>query len=360
MVDTDKIDWEADGTILLPTITNCLEFGDKTYAEDGLERFKSEQWVPGMPTSIFEVYLDYILNKTKVLPIISDPTDVDTDGDGYTDDVDPRPLISDVTRYEINMIENYIPVEYDGPETHIYAKKIYYGGNQSWFYDEVVNSTRVDKDIEEGGCGLISAADLIMYLTFFHSGMPSSELFELVTSSEYEGEYVKYEDYDKFVRHLNDIKSPWRIGILLGFPPNRVKNLLNEYFEENDISIKARSTLIYPTNLLISDRDKILQLIIHQLENDIPVPLMGGLFASAKMRPINMETGEEVIMDKRDMDNIKVHWVNVVAVRFDEIEGTVLLEVACWGKKYLIDYNDYYNIASLANGLDGVVWLEKQ
>ena len=36
MVDTDKIDWEADGTILLPTITNCLEFGDKTYAEDGL------------------------------------------------------------------------------------------------------------------------------------------------------------------------------------------------------------------------------------------------------------------------------------------------------------------------------------
>src|SRR5690554_7160078 len=183
-----------------------------------------------------------------------------------------------------------------GPETDIYAKKIYYGGNQSWFYDEVVNSTQEDKDIDIGGCGLISAADLIMYLTFFHSGMPSSELFELVTSSEYEGEYVKYEDYDKFVRHLNDIRSPWRIGILLGFPPNRVKNLLNEYFEENDISIKARSTLIYPTNLLISDRDKILQLIIHQLENDIPEPVMGGLFASAVMRLINMETGEEVIM----------------------------------------------------------------
>jgi hypothetical protein len=40
-MDTDKIDWEADGTILLPTISDCLEFGDKTYAEDGLERFKS-------------------------------------------------------------------------------------------------------------------------------------------------------------------------------------------------------------------------------------------------------------------------------------------------------------------------------
>jgi len=290
---------------------------------------------------------------------------VDTDGDGYTDDVDPRPLISDVRRYSIKGVENYVPVEYDGPETkeligkYGYDKKVYYGGNQSWFYDEVVNSTQEDKDIDIGGCGLISAADLIMYLTFFHSGMPSSELFELVTSSEYEGEYVKYEDYDKFVRHLNDIKSPWRIGILLGFPPNRVKNLLNEYFEKNDISIKARSTLIFPTNLLIPERDKILQYIIHQLENDIPVPLMGGLFASAKMRPINMETGEEVIMDEGDMDKIKVHWVNVVAVRIDEIEGTVLREVASWGEKYLIDYNDYYNGARLVNGLDGVIWIEK-
>ena len=46
-----------------------------------------------MPTSNFAKYLDYILNRTKILPIHSDPTDEDTDGDGYTDDVDPRPLI---------------------------------------------------------------------------------------------------------------------------------------------------------------------------------------------------------------------------------------------------------------------------
>ena len=114
-VDTEKIDWEADGTILLPTISNCLEFADKAYAEDGLERFKSDQWVPGMPLSIFEVYLDYILNKTNILPIHSDPTDEDTDGDGYTDDVDPRPLIAnvnDLLAYNIGKLEE-LAIEYN-------------------------------------------------------------------------------------------------------------------------------------------------------------------------------------------------------------------------------------------------------
>ena len=300
---------------------------------------------------------------------------MDTDGDGYTDDVDPRPLISDVRRYSIKGVENYVPVEYDGPETkeligkYGYDKKVYYGGNQSWFYDEVVNSTQEDKDIDIGGCGLISAADLIMYLTFFHSGMPSSEYFELVTSSEYEGEYIKYEDNDKFVRHLNDIIPPIPLDIriagvdvfhkTLGYPPARVKNLLNKYFEENNISIKANCTHLRTIAGIKRDRDEFLQIIISQIEKDIPVPLMGGLFASAEMKPIDILTGEEIIANNGPED-IKVHWVNVVAVRIDEIEGTVLLEVASWGKKYLIDYNDYYNGARLVNGLDGVVWLEKQ
>jgi hypothetical protein len=107
--------------------------------------------------------------------------------------------------------------------------------------------------------------------------------------------------------------------------------------------------------LLIPERDKILQLIIHQLENDIPVPVMGGLFGEARMRQIDIATGK-YLTDEQDF---KVHWVNVVAVRFDEIEGAVFLEVASWGKKYLIDYDDYYTKNGIVNGLDGVIWIEK-
>jgi hypothetical protein len=363
LVDTDKIDWEADGTILLPTISNCLEFADKAYAEDGLERFKSDQWVPGMPTSIFEVYLDYILNKTKILPIISDPTDVDTDGDGYTDDVDPRPLISDLRRYSIERIGNYVPVEYDGPETDIYAKKIYYGGNQSWFYDEKINSSIKDLNIQEGGCGLISAADLIIYLTLYHSDIPASDIFKLVTSSEYEGKYISYEDYDVFIRILNDLLPPWNVNEIiylpftglnqtLGYPAGRLKDLLEEYFTIIGVEANVNSQEIY--NIAKKermDKDELLQGIISQLERDIPVPLVAGLRGGAPMLTLDIDTGELEISD----DKFQVHWVNVLAVTIDKITSKATLEVASWGKTYFIDLDDYYSRTWL---FDGVIWIE--
>lgn len=91
-IDTDKLSWDTDGSILLPTIQQCINYATKPYAVDGLARFKSDQWISGMPSSDFERYLYYVMNNTYILPIHSDPTDEDSDDDGYLDYDDEEPL----------------------------------------------------------------------------------------------------------------------------------------------------------------------------------------------------------------------------------------------------------------------------
>ena len=91
-VMTEKLSWDTDGTVILPTIQKCISYATKPYAEDGLARFKSDQWISGMPSSDFERYLYYVINNTYILPIYSDPTNEDTDGDGLLDINDPAPM----------------------------------------------------------------------------------------------------------------------------------------------------------------------------------------------------------------------------------------------------------------------------
>lgn len=46
--------------------------------------------------------------------------------------------------------------------------------------------------------------------------------------------------------------------------------------------------------------------------------------------------------------------VNIVGVIIDEIKGTTTLEVASWGEKYLIDFDDYVEGSCF---LSSVVWV---
>ena len=77
----------------------------------------------------------------------SDPNMSDTDGDGYNDKVDPRPLKCDVFKYALKN-EQYV-------KTLNQNNDLLYGGNQ--------NSIQY-KNIPNGGCGVIAAADTLIYL----------------------------------------------------------------------------------------------------------------------------------------------------------------------------------------------------
>lgn len=91
-VDTDRLSWDVDGSVVLPTIERCISFAEKPYAEDGLSRFKAAHWVSGMPSTAFEQCIAYVVSSTYVLPIFSDPTKKDSDGDEIDDKYDPHAL----------------------------------------------------------------------------------------------------------------------------------------------------------------------------------------------------------------------------------------------------------------------------
>lgn len=126
-VDIDKITLNDDCTITLPTIQECINYTDKSYAEEGLTRFKSEQWVSGIDSTAFDRYLNYILNNTYILPIHSDPTKADSDGDGLDDNLDNGKLDASIHSfliYETKDTNEYLEscTENDeGPDDFRYA-----------------------------------------------------------------------------------------------------------------------------------------------------------------------------------------------------------------------------------------------
>ena len=92
LTDWDEVDverWEKSGLISrenngyinLPTLQQCMDYSDKSYVEEGLGRFISQ------PT------ISLMLNDIRVMPIYSDPTREDSDGDKVLDIYDKNPLI---------------------------------------------------------------------------------------------------------------------------------------------------------------------------------------------------------------------------------------------------------------------------
>lgn len=86
-VMTDLLKYDKEGNYTLPTIGDCINLLDDVpfYVENV---FKADDYSEDRA----KAYVFYHLWDTKILPIKSDPTNVDGDGDGYNDDQDLAPL----------------------------------------------------------------------------------------------------------------------------------------------------------------------------------------------------------------------------------------------------------------------------
>lgn len=165
-VDTNKLKWNNDGTVVLPSLSECMAFAKKSYSEDGIKQYKADQWVSGMPDSAFQSYLEYIFTKTFVLPILSDPTKRDSDLDGIPDPLDSKKLEKDDVIYQhINEREYEIAdmgetvQEFTAPETGYYRFELTYDYDNEYdiqmeLFDSFGNSitdevTRIDNYIDD-------------------------------------------------------------------------------------------------------------------------------------------------------------------------------------------------------------------
>lgn len=87
-VNNKLITFGADGSPQLPKFGECTKFPNRPYVTNGLDRFHSSLSYPSTGDS----FLDFLYNNLYVLPIISDPTNKDSDGDAIFDNEDPIKL----------------------------------------------------------------------------------------------------------------------------------------------------------------------------------------------------------------------------------------------------------------------------
>ena len=205
--DTEEINFEAsykggynliyfedDGTVILPTYNECMTFfkDDKFYIEKGLERFQNSS-----------EYLTFNGDTTYVLPIKSDPTNVDGDKDGILDRYDGYKLAyNEIPDLFIGLVnEEYVTFEdlaFAGCDGEMVCcvtlSKIFNNVSIS----ELINDVKIDEYVKK----LISDELENMYLISYNDGEEDNyqtfycEDLSLIKKLKYETELVDAIDYN--------------------------------------------------------------------------------------------------------------------------------------------------------------------
>ena len=120
-VDNEHISFDTYGSIVLPSLAECMAMPNKPYAENGLSQYKESLRPSGMPSSALEQMFEAVSEEVYVLPITSNPTKADSDGDGLLDG-SPQTHNGKYIAPKDNA-----PLKYDGPvnawKNHIATSK---------------------------------------------------------------------------------------------------------------------------------------------------------------------------------------------------------------------------------------------
>lgn len=241
------------------------------------------------------------------------------------------------TKYNLYELTNpiYVPVVKDSGTS--------YGGSQMWFPEK--NWYSNDYILRNYGCGTIATADMFLYLALQSESMQSPE----TTAALKGGRQVKYENYDPYIRIINDKYTKTRHFIAVLGP--KVASAINSYSDHYGLGLKASWKL----KLTYYD---MYDMIEEMLRGDIPVILSigpnfpnlwgkkGVPFYERKEIDYQETDGKNQVKSKpyyyqAIKQEVNGHYVTITGIVKDDIAGRVMLRISSWGKMYYINYEEY-------------------
>ncbi len=187
-----------------------------------------------------------------------------------------------------------------------------YGGSQSWFQD---------KNMVQGGCGVVAAGDVLLYLGMYRKECRTEEMHGLF----YGDGSISRSRYEWYLKRLRRRYLP--ILPRLGMPYWVLILGLNLYFRRYQIPLRARWGVL-PW--------KIIACMEEMLRGDIPVVLSIGprfpLFFRKEQLKLYQEDEKGQL---RCTAQTKAHFVVATGMENGKIS------ISSWGKAYVIDWEEY-------------------
>ncbi len=335
-IKSNLIKFDSKGNIIVPTFGECIANEKLLYVEEGLKRFKGNG-----SENFNEIY-----NNIRVLPIVSDPTSKDGDGDGYLDLVnddskedekyakitDPHPLCSDIKQIKIKN-EDYVPIEKDG--------EIWYGGNQSWISEEHDTPDYFDfLHITNSGCGITATVDFIIYMALYNSNYTVTIPFGLNSNNN-----INYSDYEKLYLDISESYIKLKDEDH-GTTVVQRNTAIIKYFKDN--SKEKISFINYDRKN--NKNKKSIQNVIKSLRSDIPVELsvvVNGNYKESvnRVQYYSYDNTKFSNVGKKSDQTFGCHSMRITGLIIDTAANETPIYyyiVSSWGFKFTVKEQDVF------------------
>ena len=323
--DPQKKDTDGDGLSDAEEMGVLEDFNEKNILKQLLLELQ------GFDSDVYAEYFDYV----------SDPIKKDTDGDEYSDYVEvktynSKPLKNEVEFHRWN--QDFFSVDYTGSEPWVnegnvfYGTTLSYGGSQMWFSDKANEDWwSTGYIIENVGCGLISSADILLYLSL-KDGKYATTTTDLISfDSSNNVDYLSYIDY---IYQMNETHLPvlrWigKLGPDIAFG-------IDCYSLFNGLGLNAK---------WCTSKDKMLPRMIEMLDDDIPITL--GIYTSNENEGVYLYNWIPQTNDKYSFNvepsfnKVNSHYITITGIMIDGVKGQTILEISSWGYKFYISYEEY-------------------